>query len=301
MYVTIEEYCERISRALVEECADKQLFSNNGYDESDFSTYPNTPMNSYLRRVMETIPKTYEAMKEKDNPIEQCIRDFVHVVKMEAKGPNEPGLLYTMLKRIWIYAEPADANPKETFKKVVGDIALRCGRLEFSGDTISVTGFGSMYDDVFKVDNLDYIFLGALEFMPEVSPPRFFDDKYLGMTLEEQALLRDDDRYDPWAPDFKFSRDAQFYVLTNFTRLSGSVAIFYPRLLKRIYAKLREGFYVLPKFNAHAIIFPISRISLSRVKQLAASDKSWNPHNEVNLLTNSVYKYNPSMDTIVLR
>jgi hypothetical protein len=302
MYVTCDEFCETLTKALVERFAEKQPYSNNGFDERDFSTYPCTPVNECLRVIIMHLPDSYEDMKAINWPIEKCEKELVGLVESQAdEGYNEAGLLCTILKRFWAFLEPASAAPFEGLRKVVGDIAIRCGTIEFTKKMMKIDPFSGKLNQVFETSGVDEIYRVILDLMPEVAPPRLFGDSYLNLTIEGQAAFREDDRRDPWAPDFILEKDARFYVLTTFNKMDGCVAIFYPRLLKRSYSKLGEVFYILPRYTTHAVIYPISCISLTKAKSLQLNDDPFKERIEPHYLSRSVYKYVPSMDAMVIR
>jgi hypothetical protein len=134
--------------------------------------------------------------------------------------------------------------------------------------------------------------------MPNISPPRLFNDTYMNSPPEERRKMLDDDRHDPWAPDCCFTKGMQRRVLSGYQEAIGSVSLFYPRLLKRLRAMFDENFFILPKSKAYSYIYPASRISLKKAKELAVGGSLWKQVGE-DFLSNSVYKCNTAQDVIV--
>jgi hypothetical protein len=289
------EYRKKVEEILIGMHADKPLYCNNGYDESDFSTYPCTPANETLRNAFENLRKDFSLLDNCDMTPEECAAGMSKEMKrLEARGFGTVGIGCVMSKHMFVNVEPSHKAAGVRFKRTVGDISLCLGFMCVNDGQV---GIGQLGENVVSQESVDYMVRMVCENMPNISPPRLFNDTFVNSSPEEKRKMLDDDRYDPWAPDCHFRKGMKRYVLAGYRESVGSLSIFYPRLLKRIKALLGENFYILPKRKSCSYIYPVSRISLAKAKELALGGSAWKGKGD-DFLSSSVYKYMPAQDVI---
>ncbi|MDR1641599.1 MAG: hypothetical protein LBC41_09030 [Clostridiales bacterium] len=290
------EFCKAVETALIELHADKPRYNNNGFDPSDFSTYPVTPINETLRGAFINIRRDFHLITERNMTVKECVAGMSKELKLLIKeGFGDTGAVVVMSKHMYVNIEPSHKASDVIFKKTVGDMSLCLGFMCINNGSVAIAQLG---ENVAQQESVDYMIRLVCENMPNISPPRLFNDTFVNSSPEEKRKMLDDDRYDPWAPDCHFRKGMQRYVLAGFRESVGSLSIFYPRLLKRIKTLLGENFYILPKKKSCSYIYPVSRITLSKAKELALGGSQWKGKGD-DFLSSSVYKYNPVQDTIV--
>lgn len=267
------------------------------------------------------------------------INELYHENMTEAEVKEAAGQVYAALKKAEI-TENIDFSDFSDYEKVKKRIAVKLVNAERNKELLAEIPYMQFLDlalvvyypvqelpfegkaailiyhshrEVWKVEtdellrtaiaNTPKLFPGKIESMDSIMRQIFAVDSGESVAEGLQKLgICDEEELEALIPPIQMVQKNRIpmYVLSNEQKLYGAVSILYPDILKKFTKKIDQDCYILPSSIHEVILVPADTVADEKELREIVTDINRTQVAEDEVLADSVYYYNRSLDRIML-